>query len=294
MRAVADGEPALHRSWYRMAIAHARLGNFEAAQAALRAAERLDPTLSFASSPARVQALWSQIQGGLAGAGPAAAAAQPALEVDEPLPAEVPSSAVTTASLRAAEGEAPVTSPVAHEMSQAVNTGVPDLVRAPAPLLPSAPTAAEPAVLPAPVAVDAQLPSWVVVGLGMLLVLAGAACVAIALEKGHAVLQHWRKRHKAKRPLGELLLQLRDDVALARRRLEMANSADSAVYAMLTRTLPVLELEAGRAARATVPAGHVLPGLAHSLEPAPAKVGGDERSLLSRGLSNAIDGLPFK
>lgn len=280
LRAMSEGEPSPQRSWYRMAIAHAHLGQFAQADGALSAAEKLDPKLSFATSPQRVQTLRDLIRAGRAGppadvqeltpddadlAGPAVevrpAATTPAAAASAPAPAETPAYGVAPGAAAAASA------PVA--------------------------TAATPvgATAPAPTAaVRVKLPTWVYLLLFAVLVLAGAACLVMILEKVEQVIQRRRARDLVRMPLPQLLLRLRDEVALTVRRLDGHNETDSAVRLALGKALPLLEMEAGRAAAPQVPLKTVLRGLPHRMKSA-APVLRDEGAVLERGREGALRNL---
>lgn len=207
------------KSHYRMAIAFLRLGNFSAASDSLKAALKLNPSGSFASSPERVSALKTDIQKGLESeAVVLAVSAEPVVSI------AVASTSVATQSASVP----PLGSSTAATVSSPTVAPLEPVAAAPEP-----PARKTPVVLAVNEPV-ADGPVWVpMAGVGVALTaLVGALYIS----------------HKRKNKIVSRMESLRDQVASFLNEMEGAggNVPDVALYAPLSKLLPLLEREIGR------------------------------------------------
>lgn len=209
-REITRVEPLSTLNWYRLAIAAERERDYALAARALHTAERLDPSLSFASSPERVQSLRAAITAG----GGSYAAPEPAKAIGA--------------------DEAPLSpAPAASSVPGAVEP-VPVALAAQAP-------SAVPAV--APVGEPAWHGTFVAYSL---VVLASLVALVAALRRAARQLIRARKVDVATMPLDDLLVHCRDQLALLQQRLDYHGHQDTEIATVLGRLQPAFARECGR------------------------------------------------
>lgn len=207
---------------YRLAIALQGLGKPMEAWINLQAARNLDPAGSFASSPARLNALAASIQQACLDAGRPKCA--PAPEVPKQDLPDVPRSGaetIDTARQAAAPQPVPAAEAVIAPAVQPVNT-------------PGAPV---PAAGPQSVSVEGQVMAWAVLIVSLLAMLGVGWLVARSVHADRALPGGVRAIHR-----------LRDDTAALLDRLNATDTGQGTeLRAVLQSLLPLLEREAGRA-----------------------------------------------
>jgi len=216
-------DPLSTLNWYRLAIAADKERDFALAARALYTAERLDPSLSFASSPERVQALKSSIAAG--GGVFVAPAPGKATGADEAAPTRAP---------ERAEAFAP---------ENKVLAAIAALER-------------EVRARPQPDAsvglgVFGMESSWVVGFIALALCVLTA--LLVALQRAAARLIRLRKVNVATMPLDDLIVHCRDELALLQQRLDYHGHQDTEIAAMLGRLQPAFARECGKSRIALEP-----------------------------------------
>lgn len=270
---IARTEPGSALNWYRMAIAAARSNDPALASDALSRAERADPTLKFASTPQRVQKLRADIDRALEAAAKAeadvpeatASAAAPA----RPQAAEV-TPEVDPAALAAVAG----LSQQIQGMQQTLDRRLDGLSRGISAVNANQAVAVK--------AANWERAAWIC---GMLLaVLACAGLIAVFMERAAKARREGDLRNLAQLPLPDLIAATRDVAALLAQRLERHGHKETEVFVQLSRCLPSLERETGRA-RVPLDAltdGAVLADTAQALQPRAKVLGHSDPGELHR------------
>jgi hypothetical protein len=219
---IAQVDPSIAINWYRMAIAANRSGNMSLADKALQTAKKMDPSLSFASSPARVEKLEADI-----GAGTASSDV-PGLEKEVVDPGTAASVAVSTVAAKTVSAEmeriASKIDAIGSRFSQLEDTvkapqGQVSLVRDSAP--------------------------WAV---GFtLLGIAAFSFIAYAMRKQFEKSRAEKIKTVATMPLDELVTLSRDTAFILIERLTTHGHRDTLLYKSLVQALITLEAENGKA-----------------------------------------------
>lgn len=217
-REITQVDPSSALNWYRMAIAAEKQRNFTLAAKALQAAEKLDPSLAFASSAERVQTLRALIEAGVSSQAQAGVAA-----------------------------DATAASPLAREPAAAAPRTTP--------ADPAGVSQREPAPGSAPGSAGAQgrdasvdgLQAWYFqfTSVGLML-LASLAVLVRALMHATRRFIHARNVDVATMPLDDLIAHCRDNLALLQQRLDYHGHKDTELAALLTRLQPAFARECGR------------------------------------------------
>jgi hypothetical protein len=218
----AIAEPASAINWYRMAIAATRLGDKSLGALALSNARLHDPTLSFATSPARVTALQAEIDSGAT-----ADLLPPVILSDaremfgvEPVPTIAQSSAP----------QPPDT--ILIERMDAINSKRDQI--------------GERAVTAQKQADWWQAAQAWVVGFFILCFSLGAL-IAVILDRQVKKMRQVRSQDIARMSLADMIVFNRDHTAMLRDRLYSHGHKETALMQSISRYLPVVELESGRA-----------------------------------------------
>lgn len=219
---IAVAQPSLAVNWYRMAIAAARTGDRDLGALALSNAKLHDPSLSFASSPARVDALQADLDGGvIAGITPEELEADarelfPVAAADvEPVPA------------------APAPPPVVDEQVTKALTEISSKIDQ---------ISGQRQTRPAQW--WERLDIWAVGFLGLSLAI--GSLIALHISRKAREIKTAQSRRFAAMSLAELVSFNRDITTLLRQRLAHHGHKDTALMQAIGRYLPAVELESGR------------------------------------------------
>jgi hypothetical protein len=242
---IAKTEPDAALNWYRLAIAAARMGDPVRAGNALAQAERVDPSLRFASTPQRVEKLRAEIRAALAqGAAPADTAPAPVMVAAGPSPA---ASASPSASLQEDDPSATAAVAVVGRQLQGMQEKLDQRLDK---------LAKDLSAVSVNQAAAAKASSWEraawIVGFLMAIV-ASAAMIAVYLERSVRARREAQIRNLAQLPLLQLVATTRDANAILLQRLEQHGHKDTDLYAQLVRSQPALERESGKSRVAISP-----------------------------------------
>ena len=222
-REITRVDPQSTLNWYRMAIAAEKERDYALAARALQTAERLDPSLSFASSPERVALLKANIT---AGGGI--------------IPAQV------LARADGAEDDALQANPAKPAGGNPQNAPVADKGAGGAPAAP-APEGVAAAGLALPAAVAPAEPGWTAALVGYSLLLVGVlVALLLAIKKAASSLARRRTVNVATMPLDDFIVHCRDELALLQQRLEYHGHQDTEIAVVLQRLQPAFARECGR------------------------------------------------
>lgn len=216
---VAQTNPNVAPNWYRMAIAAVKMGDHALASKSLQTAQSLDPSLSFASTPARVEALQSQITAGLDQKDPAAV-----LEID--------AAAIDKKAVEGVQANASALAAIGTQL-----TNIEQQIKASG--------ESKSVSAPQPPALASGMAVWIV-GFVLLTLMAGGMMLRqlrSRLREIHAA----KNRDIAIMPLDDLVTFNRDNSFILMERLRMHGHKDTALYQSLLRSLAALETESGRA-----------------------------------------------
>lgn len=221
---VAISEPASAINWYRMSIAATRLGDTDLGALALTNARLQDPSLSFASTPQRVEALQADIDRGVGAAPSVEQLSQDARELFRqemataavPVPAPVP---VPDAKLLQLVGSLGEKLDRVESGLGAANKGAWHVAQ-----------------------------PWIVGFISFCVLLVGGFAVFISrrAKEIRESSEKMRLSDVASMPLAKMIAFNRDHTEMLRQRLKHHGRQDTALVQAIGQYLPAVELEAGR------------------------------------------------
>lgn len=280
---VALTNPGSASNWYRMAIASARLGDYDVASTALKEAQKIDPSLKFASTPERVSKLQSDINAGLNTSMPIPAPAPVAIAIaPKPTPLVQPTPVesddqIDPSATRATAAESAVTA--AMEKMETHLTTLEKMVAVLTAGQQSAPSSGS--QVQTTIAIYATGFAVVSLSFGLLL--------AYALRKQTTKLQQAKVRDVVTMPLDELITFNRDNSFVLMERLVLHGHKETALYQSLVRSLISLEQESGKS-RIDVKSivnRVALPDTEKTLDPKPMVLGKDDSKHLHQSAASA-------
>lgn len=260
---VAQTDPNVAPNWYRMSIAAVKTGDHGLALKSLQTAKSLDPTLSFASAPARVDALQAQITAGLDQKDSGV------LEIDE--------AATDKKAIEGVQANATALAAIGTQL-----TAIEQQIKLNGEVKP----------------VSAPQPSWTseaapwVVGF-MLLALAAGGVILRQLRSRLRQIDAAKNRDIAVMALEDLVTFNRDNSFILLERLRLHGHKDTTLYQATLRSLAALEAESGRARVdvATLSIGVALSDVHHEMVPRALVVGKDEPEKLHQSaMRKALQG----
>lgn len=263
---IAVKQPDLAINWYRMAIAAARTGDRELGALALNNARLHDPSLSFASSPARVRALQDELEG-----------TAPTTMTEEELEAEIlevfPATAVAPVTSTSAPPEVPQVNEQLTKALDEISAKI-DQIAAQR--------------QPEEVGWWDRVDAWVVGFLG--LSLTGLGLMTLHISRKAREIRTAQTRRIATLSLAELVTFNRDITTLLRQRLTHHGHKDTALMQAIARYLPAVELESGRSSvsLSDLTKGCLLVDDASPLEPSQPVLGTDSPESLHKAVLHRL------